>query len=64
MSYLTFMWLLSSVNQVVFLQVSKLSEAFATGLAFEGSLSTVHTKMNLCQEEKKILAFQIIILIF
>lgn len=58
-SYLTFMWLLSSVNQVVFLQVSKLGETFATGLTFEGSFSTVHTKMNLRVEGlKKVLVFQ------
>lgn len=41
------MWLLPSVDQVVFLQVSQLGEAFITSLTFERSLSTVDTKMNL-----------------
>lgn len=41
------MWLLPSVDQEVLLQVSQLGEAFVAGLAFERSLSTVDTKMNL-----------------
>lgn len=44
---LALMWLLPSVDQEVFLQVSQLSETFVTGLTFKGSLSTVDTKMNL-----------------
>lgn len=51
MSHLAFMWLLPSVDQEVFLQVSQLREAFVTGLTFEGSLSTVDTKMNLHDRE-------------
>lgn len=46
------MWLLPSVDQEVFLQVSQLGEAFVTGLTFEGSLSTVNTKMNLHDNEE------------
>lgn len=47
------MWLLPSVDQVVFLQVSQLSEAFATGLTFERSLPTVDAKMNLRDKKRK-----------
>lgn len=47
------MWLLPSVDQVVFLQVSQLSETFATGLTFERSLPTVDAKMNLCDKKRK-----------
>lgn len=47
------MWLLPSVDQVVFLQVSELREAFVTGLTLEGPLSTVHTKVNLCAKKNK-----------
>lgn len=45
--YLAFMRLLSCVNQVVFLQVGKLSEVLVAGLAPERSLSTVHSQMHL-----------------
>lgn len=45
------MWLFPCVDQVVFLQVSQLGEAFVTGLTFEGSLSTVNTEMDLHEEE-------------
>lgn len=41
------MWLFPCVDKVVFLEVSQLSEAFVTGLTFEGSFSTVNTKMDL-----------------
>lgn len=47
------MWLLPSVDQVVFLQVSQLSEAFATGLTFERSLPTVDAKMDLRDKKRK-----------
>lgn len=47
------MWLLPSVDQVVFLQVSQLSETFATGLTFERSLPTVDAKMNLRDKKRK-----------
>lgn len=47
------MWLLPSVDQVVFLQVSQLGEAFATGLTFERSLPTVDAKMNLRDKKRK-----------
>lgn len=53
LSHLAFMRLLPSVDQVVFLQVSQLSEAFVTGLTFERSLSAVDTKMNLHDEEEE-----------
>lgn len=46
------MWLLPSVDQKVLLQVSQLGEAFVTGLAFERSLSTVDTKVNLNGKKK------------
>ena len=48
------MRLLPGVDQVVFLQMSQLSEAFVTGLTFEGSLPTVDTKVNLRSEEESI----------
>jgi len=41
------MRLLSSVNQVVFLQVGQLSEGLTAGLTPEGTLSTVHSQMDL-----------------
>lgn len=47
MAHLAFMGLLSSVNQVVFLQVGQLSEGLTAGLTPEGTLSTVHSQMDL-----------------
>lgn len=52
-THLAFMWFLPSVDQEVLLQVSQLGEAFVTGLAFERSLSTVDTKMNLHSSERE-----------
>lgn len=46
-TYLTFMGLFSCVYQIVLLEVSQLSEAFVTCSTFEGSFSTVYSKMNL-----------------
>lgn len=37
------MWLLSCVNQVVFLQVGQLSEVLVAGLTPEWTLSTVYS---------------------
>lgn len=45
--YLAFVWLLSRVYQVVFLQVGKLGEALVARLAFERPLSAVHSQMDL-----------------
>lgn len=41
------MRLLSCVNQVVFLQVGQLSEVLVAGLTPEGTLSAVHSQMDL-----------------
>lgn len=41
------MGLLSSVNQVMFLQVGQLSKVLTAGLTLEGTLSTVHSQMDL-----------------
>lgn len=41
------MGLFSCVDQVVFLQVSQLGEAFVAGLTFEGPLATVNTQVDL-----------------
>lgn len=41
------MRLLSCVNQVVFLQVGQLSEVLIAGLTPEGTLSAVHSQMDL-----------------
>lgn len=45
--YLAFMWLLSCVDQVVFLQVGQLSEVLVAGLTPEWTLSTVYSQMDL-----------------
>ena len=45
--YLALMWLLSRVNQEVFLQVSQLSEVLTAGLTSEGALATMHTQVHL-----------------
>lgn len=50
------MRLLPSVDQEVLLQVSKLGEAFVTGLTFERSLTTVDTEMNLTEKRKQSLS--------
>lgn len=47
MAHLAFMRLLSCVNQVVFLQVGQLSEVLIAGLTPEGTLSAVHSQMDL-----------------
>lgn len=54
------MWLLPSVDQVVFLQVSQLGEAFATGLTFERSLPTVDAKMNLRDKKRKKISLDLV----
>lgn len=41
------MWLLSCVNQVVFLQVGQLCEVLVAGLTPEGTLATVNSEMDL-----------------
>lgn len=46
-AHLAFMWLLSRVYQVVFLQMGELSEALVARLAFERSFSTVHSEVDL-----------------
>lgn len=46
-TYLAFMRLFPSVNQIVFLQMGQLGEILVAGLTLEGSLSTVHSQMNL-----------------
>ena len=46
-AYIALMRLFTSVNQVVFLQVGKLGEAFVTGFTLEWSLSSVDPQMNL-----------------
>lgn len=47
MAHLAFMRLLSSVNQVVFLQVGQLCEVLIAGLTPEGTLPAVHSQMDL-----------------
>lgn len=46
-AHLAFMWLFSRVDQVVFLQVGELSEAFVASLTFERPFSTVHSEVDL-----------------
>lgn len=46
-AHLAFMWLLSRVYQVVFLQVGELSEALVASLAFERPFSAVHSEVDL-----------------
>lgn len=41
------MWLLSSVYQVVFLQVGQLRETFITGLTLKWSFATMDTQVHL-----------------
>lgn len=41
------MRLFARVDQVVFLQVSQLCEVLVTGLTLEGTLSTMHSQMDL-----------------
>lgn len=41
------MWLFSSVDQIVFLQVSQLREAFITGLTLKWPLAAVDTQVHL-----------------
>lgn len=41
------MWLLASVHQVMFLEVSQLSETLFTHITLEWSLTTVHSQMDL-----------------
>lgn len=45
--YLTFVWFLSRVDQVMFLKVGQLSEAFLAQVTVEWSLTTVHSQMDL-----------------
>lgn len=47
MAHLAFMRFLSGVNQVVFLQVGQLSEVLIAGLTPEGTLSAMHSQMDL-----------------
>ena len=44
------MWLLSCVDQVVFLQVGQLGEVLLTEVALEWPLSTVDSEMHLPRE--------------
>lgn len=46
-SHLTLMWLLSRVNQVVFLQVGKLCKALVASLTLERPFSTVDSQVDL-----------------
>lgn len=46
-AHLAFVWLLSRVYQVVFLQVGKLSKALVASLAFERPFSAVHSEVDL-----------------
>ena len=48
------MRLLSSVNQVVFLQVGQLCEVLIAGLTPEGTLPAVHSQMDLRTPCKKL----------
>lgn len=46
-AHLAFVWLLSRVYQVVFLQVGQLSKALVASLAFERPFSAVHSEVDL-----------------
>lgn len=45
--YLTFMWFLSRVDQVMFLKVGQLSEALLAQVTLKWSLTTVNSQMDL-----------------
>lgn len=51
------MGLLSCVDQVVFLQVCQLSEVLVAGLTPEGTLTTVHSQMDLIEYYKPVVTF-------
>ena len=51
-SYLTFMRLLPRVDQVMFLEVGQLSEAFFAEVTLERPLPTVHSEMDLESQQR------------